>query len=63
MKKDFAKRLTKKELDDLNVPPKSIAFYTVMENALEASEILTTKELKQLISDHLDILPRSFFLT
>lgn len=52
--------LIQRELKDLDVPQFSMAYKVIFQNALEASDIMTSKELKQYISDYLDTLPNSY---
>lgn len=51
----------KNELYQLDVPKGSRAYDLVYTECLAAMDLLSKKELKQLIEDHLDVLPNSYF--
>jgi hypothetical protein len=57
MKRSTAEKFVMKELIDLSVPVGTMAFNDVYENAVEAAEILTKKELITLIQDQIELLP------
>lgn len=61
MKLSIAIPFIENELRDLDVPPTSLAYSEVFENALHASEILTKRELKKLIEEHLNSLPNEYW--
>lgn len=61
MKIEIAIKHIQNELRELDVPPTSLAYSQVFENALHASEILTKRELTRLIEDSLDVLPLEYW--
>lgn len=54
-------KFVESQLKDLDVPKGSRAYSEVYENAVEAAEILTKKELIALIEAQLELLPNSYF--
>lgn len=63
MKTKTAQNFITKELTDLDVPKDSKAWSTVFDTAIEASEIMTKKELKKYIEDYVHSLPNDFFFS
>lgn len=55
------KEFVERELRDLDVPVNSRAWNQTFENATEAAEILSKKELKKYIEEYLELLPNAFF--
>lgn len=53
--------LIQNELRNLDVPRFSHAYKLVMENAVEASEIMSKKQLKKYIKECLETLPSHYF--
>lgn len=49
--------LIQTELKDLDVPKFSHAYKTTMQNAMEAAEIMSERELKKYIEEYLETLP------
>lgn len=56
-----AKAFIEKELKDLDVPKDSDAYRFLYENAIEAADIMSRKELKAYIEAQLELLPNSHF--
>lgn len=63
MKIEAAKKLIVKELKDLDISENSQAYKLIYDNAIAASEILTKKELIELIEGSADSLPNHLFET
>jgi hypothetical protein len=57
-----ARILITNELLNLSVSPKCEAWSKVYDNALEASEIMNEKELKEFIQEWVDSFPARYFL-
>lgn len=53
--------LIQEELKQYDVPVFSHAYKLVMQNAFEASEIMSAKQLKNYIKEYLDTLPNNYF--
>lgn len=61
MKYEAAKKFITRELKDLDVHEKSVAWKLIYENAVAASDVLTKAELKKLIADSIDLYPLALF--
>lgn len=61
MKIEAAKKLIVKELKDLDISENSQAYKLIYDNAIAASEILTKKELIELIEGSADSFPNHLF--
>lgn len=49
------------ELEQLDIPRDSRAYRIILDNALEAADVFTRKELKQYIQECFETLPNSLF--
>ena len=50
------------ELFQLNIPKSSHAHAVIYDNAIEACDVLTEKELKEFIAEWVEYLPHRYFL-
>lgn len=56
-----AKKFIEKQLKDLDVPSSSAAYSLILENAVEAADIMTRAELVKYIEEYAESLPAHSF--
>ena len=61
MRKETFEKFIKKELEQLDIKENSRAYKFIYDQAIEAAEFMGKRDLRQLIEDHLNLLPQEFF--